>query len=99
MRGPSDIFRMRLSTRKHLYPTASESPESPYSRACRRCGNLLAPGLPVCLPCADVQRHLSRKSRTQVQRWIRRQGEGGRPFFIASATLLLGVLLYLLLLA
>ena len=70
----------------------------PYAHACSQCGRIIAPGYPVCLHCEEQRFHLWR-DRAQIQPYLKRQLEGGRPFFIASGTIILSVFLYLLLLA
>ena len=48
--------------------------------------------------CRDVRLRLWKGDREHLIHVFNRQLEGGRPLFIASGTIILGVLVYLLLL-
>lgn len=65
-------------------------PRSDEVYPCPRCGRLISPVDHLCLHCTDTG--LQRRKE-----FVKRQSEGGRPFFIIAGVLGILLVLYLLL--
>ena len=59
---------------------------------CPKCGRLIDPKDHLCLNCDELRK----QRRTEL---IKKQTEGGRPFFIASGLIALLLVLYLIFLS
>ena len=79
--------------------TLQNPPDLSHSRPCNKCGRIIAPNYLHCVYCQDQRLRLWKEPREHLLPHLKRHLEGGKPFFIASSTILLSVILYLLLLA